>query len=399
MKKAYELSILCDCEIALIIFNSSNKLFQYASTDMDKILLKYTEYNEPHESRTNADIHETISRKEHKQCGSPDDTDAASFVLTPRTEMKYQKINEEFEMMMKKTNGGPQSYQNMPSITHPMTSPREDSNTGKDPRSNTPLSRDGRVSVSPHPSLHHALSPPPQTLPLASRSPHSINQQQQQQLPQQQQQQQQPQQQQQQQQQMNNSANGNGNGTMNNSRGSTPNLKTGIPNNRQQQNHTPNQQMMHNLSGASDSALANPLVSLANPAFQGMPSNFTSPLSTGYGGYNDLDTGQLQNYAVSSTSGMNNHPGINSLHMSPDMNNIQRTHPGLNNNKPGMNIKVEPPDHLRSSPSLPLHPFSPHTTPYQAAARHKEMMDQANLIPGGPMSKRARVDGHTDGWQ
>lgn len=56
MKKAYELSILCDCEIALIIFNSSNKLFQYASTDMDKILLKYTEYNEPHESRTNNDI-------------------------------------------------------------------------------------------------------------------------------------------------------------------------------------------------------------------------------------------------------------------------------------------------------------------------------------------------------
>ena len=56
MKKAYELSVLCDCEIALIIFNSSNKLFQYASTDMDKILLKYTEYNEPHESRTNGDI-------------------------------------------------------------------------------------------------------------------------------------------------------------------------------------------------------------------------------------------------------------------------------------------------------------------------------------------------------
>uniref|UniRef100_A0A7N8YCE2 Myocyte enhancer factor 2cb n=1 Tax=Mastacembelus armatus TaxID=205130 RepID=A0A7N8YCE2_9TELE len=46
MKKAYELSVLCDCEIALIIFNSTNKLFQYASTDMDKVLLKYTEYNE-----------------------------------------------------------------------------------------------------------------------------------------------------------------------------------------------------------------------------------------------------------------------------------------------------------------------------------------------------------------
>ncbi|XP_048859511.1 myocyte-specific enhancer factor 2B-like [Brienomyrus brachyistius] len=63
MKKAYELSVLCDCEIALIIFNSTNRLFQYASTDMDKVLLKYTEYSEPHESRTNADILETLRRK------------------------------------------------------------------------------------------------------------------------------------------------------------------------------------------------------------------------------------------------------------------------------------------------------------------------------------------------
>ncbi|VDO77797.1 unnamed protein product [Schistosoma curassoni] len=58
MKKAYELSILCDCEIALIVFTSSQKLFQYASSDMDKILLRYTEFNEPHESKTNRDIAE-----------------------------------------------------------------------------------------------------------------------------------------------------------------------------------------------------------------------------------------------------------------------------------------------------------------------------------------------------
>ncbi|KAI1882641.1 hypothetical protein AGOR_G00236980 [Albula goreensis] len=63
MKKAYELSVLCDCEIALIIFNGADRLFQYASTDMDKVLLKYTEYSEPHESRTNADILETLRRK------------------------------------------------------------------------------------------------------------------------------------------------------------------------------------------------------------------------------------------------------------------------------------------------------------------------------------------------
>ena len=32
-----------------------------------QVLLKYTEYNEPHESRTNQDIMEALSRKEGKQ--------------------------------------------------------------------------------------------------------------------------------------------------------------------------------------------------------------------------------------------------------------------------------------------------------------------------------------------
>lgn len=67
MKKAYELSVLCDCEIALIIFSSSNKLYQYASTDMDKVLLKYTEYNEPHESLTNKNIIEVSTSSEWKE--------------------------------------------------------------------------------------------------------------------------------------------------------------------------------------------------------------------------------------------------------------------------------------------------------------------------------------------
>ncbi|GMT26785.1 hypothetical protein PFISCL1PPCAC_18082, partial [Pristionchus fissidentatus] len=82
MKKAYELSVLCDCEIALIVFNSTNKLFQYASTDMDKVLLKYTEYNEPHESRTNMDIMDVLQRKESKMgsggCDSDDDSPGPS---------------------------------------------------------------------------------------------------------------------------------------------------------------------------------------------------------------------------------------------------------------------------------------------------------------------------------
>ncbi|XP_060550777.1 myocyte-specific enhancer factor 2A isoform X8 [Pantherophis guttatus] len=167
MKKAYELSVLCDCEIALIIFNSSNKLFQYASTDMDKVLLKYTEYNEPHESRTNSDIVETLRKKGLNGCESPDADDYfehsplsddrfsklsedsdfifkrgpalnkkenrgcdspdpdTSYVLTPHTEEKYKKINEEFDNMMRNHKiapGLPPQNFSM-SVTVPVSSP------------------------------------------------------------------------------------------------------------------------------------------------------------------------------------------------------------------------------------------------------------------------------------
>ena len=38
------------------MFSSNNKLFLYSSADMDKILLRYTEYNEPHRPLTNLDV-------------------------------------------------------------------------------------------------------------------------------------------------------------------------------------------------------------------------------------------------------------------------------------------------------------------------------------------------------
>ncbi|XP_015233871.1 PREDICTED: myocyte-specific enhancer factor 2D isoform X2 [Cyprinodon variegatus] len=124
MKKAYELSVLCDCEIALIIFNHSNKLFQYASTDMDKVLLKYTEYNEPHESRTNADIIEALNKKEHRDSESPDPEEP--FSLTPRTEEKYKKIDEEFDKMMQ--NYRLSSTVPQPSFPMPVTVPVSNQN-------------------------------------------------------------------------------------------------------------------------------------------------------------------------------------------------------------------------------------------------------------------------------
>ncbi|XP_030374374.1 myocyte-specific enhancer factor 2 isoform X2 [Scaptodrosophila lebanonensis] len=126
MKKAYELSVLCDCEIALIIFSSSNKLYQYASTDMDRVLLKYTEYNEPHESLTNKNI---IEKENKNGVMSPDSPEAeADYTLTPRTEAKYNKIDEEFQNMMQRNQmaigvaGAPRQLPNT-SYTLPVSVP------------------------------------------------------------------------------------------------------------------------------------------------------------------------------------------------------------------------------------------------------------------------------------
>ena len=40
LKKAYELSILCDVEIAVIMITSNRKLYQYASSNMNSILIR-----------------------------------------------------------------------------------------------------------------------------------------------------------------------------------------------------------------------------------------------------------------------------------------------------------------------------------------------------------------------
>jgi len=97
MKKAYELSVLCDCEISVIIFNSHNKLFQYASTDMDKVLLKYTEYDQPHESQTNKDIMDAITRKGLGGLCGPDSPEGdGDYPLhdSPRNDSTNQNDNE-----------------------------------------------------------------------------------------------------------------------------------------------------------------------------------------------------------------------------------------------------------------------------------------------------------------
>jgi MADS-box transcription factor len=55
LKKAKELSILCDAEIAVIVFSSSGKVFQYASSDMQLILERYKKgSDQPSQSESHA---------------------------------------------------------------------------------------------------------------------------------------------------------------------------------------------------------------------------------------------------------------------------------------------------------------------------------------------------------
>ncbi|KAL1564592.1 Agamous-like MADS-box protein agl16 [Salvia divinorum] len=46
LKKAKELSILCDAEVGLIVFSSTEKLYDFASTSMKSVLERYTKLNE-----------------------------------------------------------------------------------------------------------------------------------------------------------------------------------------------------------------------------------------------------------------------------------------------------------------------------------------------------------------
>ncbi|XP_025209078.1 agamous-like MADS-box protein AGL18 isoform X2 [Melanaphis sacchari] len=114
MKKAYELSVLCDCEVAIIIFNKSNKLYQYASTDMDQVLLKYTEYSEPHESLTNTNIIAQLNRRGDgpnsqtvDSCVNEEEPNTIAqpkqfkVMSTPRIKLKHNDISdEEFRILM-----------------------------------------------------------------------------------------------------------------------------------------------------------------------------------------------------------------------------------------------------------------------------------------------------------
>lgn len=113
MKKAYELSVLCDCDIALIIFNSAGKLFQYASQNMDSVLLRYTDYQDTHESRTNQDIVDTLNKKESKNNEGNLDSDDDAFSPEEDT-LNNNKYGMTSVVTSSSTSNGPDEPTNGP---------------------------------------------------------------------------------------------------------------------------------------------------------------------------------------------------------------------------------------------------------------------------------------------
>lgn len=55
LKKAMELSILCSCEVVLLVV-SDNKLFEYSSQELRQIMQAYDSFEKVHEPLNNSDV-------------------------------------------------------------------------------------------------------------------------------------------------------------------------------------------------------------------------------------------------------------------------------------------------------------------------------------------------------
>eukprot|EP01094_Clydonella_sp_ATCC50884_P008517 TRINITY_DN1802_c0_g1_i2.p1 TRINITY_DN1802_c0_g1~~TRINITY_DN1802_c0_g1_i2.p1 ORF type:complete len:187 (+),score=34.68 TRINITY_DN1802_c0_g1_i2:655-1215(+) len=56
MKKAMELSILCDCEVALIVFGHNGKVYQYSTSSMEHALTRFKGVEQSAVAFTNEDV-------------------------------------------------------------------------------------------------------------------------------------------------------------------------------------------------------------------------------------------------------------------------------------------------------------------------------------------------------
>ena len=55
MKKATELATLCDCQVAVLIFNGEN-LHQFASIEMEEMWQRWKKFDGPFEALSSEDV-------------------------------------------------------------------------------------------------------------------------------------------------------------------------------------------------------------------------------------------------------------------------------------------------------------------------------------------------------
>ncbi|KAL0903896.1 hypothetical protein M5K25_025955 [Dendrobium thyrsiflorum] len=72
LKKAYELSVLCDAEVALVIFSSRGRLYEYANNSVKGTIERYKKASSDHSntgpiSQTNSQYYEQEASKLHQQ--------------------------------------------------------------------------------------------------------------------------------------------------------------------------------------------------------------------------------------------------------------------------------------------------------------------------------------------
>ncbi|SOV01860.1 related to RLM1 - MADS-box transcription factor [Ustilago sp. UG-2017a] len=76
-KKAHELAVLTDSQVAVIVFGHNGKLAEFCSTDIDLLLLRYTEYEGPAE-RKGPQHYLHLDKDSDDNDGDNDDNDNAS---------------------------------------------------------------------------------------------------------------------------------------------------------------------------------------------------------------------------------------------------------------------------------------------------------------------------------
>ncbi|CAK9160249.1 unnamed protein product [Ilex paraguariensis] len=73
LKKAHEISVLCDAEVALIVFSTKGKLFEYSTdSSMDMILDRYERYSYAEKQLCTTDSEPQIQHTCRECNGSPD---------------------------------------------------------------------------------------------------------------------------------------------------------------------------------------------------------------------------------------------------------------------------------------------------------------------------------------